>query len=78
MSLSEAILFAWEFDTHGGGRRLDATEMSASIKADRLSWVHLDATRSETREWLTKEVSYLDTIIIDALLEHFARAISLL
>jgi len=68
MSKSKSILFSWEFDGNGGGKPLSGDDISKELKADTLSWVHMNATHEDTRKWIKKEVDYLDDLILDALL----------
>ena len=67
------IIHAYEFDGKGGGIKLANDEAAASAKSEKLAWVHLDATHPDTRKWLKENVSYLDTIILDALLAEETR-----
>ncbi|MET0155190.1 MAG: zinc transporter ZntB [Rickettsiales bacterium] len=67
------ILIAFGFDGKGGGKRLRDEEVSEWIRDDRPAWAHLDATRPETREWLHKEISYLDPYVAEALLASETR-----
>ncbi|MCB2081040.1 MAG: zinc transporter ZntB [Hyphomicrobiales bacterium] len=67
------ILLAYGFDGSGGGKPLEALEISSEIHSERLAWVHLNATHAKTREWLHQEVSYLDDLILDALLADETR-----
>lgn len=71
--MSEHILLAYGFDGKGGAEPLTGNAISEQIRDDKLAWVHLDANFDETREWLEKEVSYLDPYIIEALLEDETR-----
>lgn len=68
MSNVDHILFAYGFDGKGGGEALAGEAISQQIKADRLAWVHLDANHPQARLWLEEELSYLDPMIIEALL----------
>lgn len=70
---SKSILIAWEFDGHGGGKSLEGGSISKELKADTLAWVHLNACHADTRNWLKKEVNYLDDLILDALLADETR-----
>jgi len=67
------ILCAWNFDGHGGGKDIKDSELSDVIKSKDLSWVHIDANNPEAREWLKREVNYLDDLILDALLDSETR-----
>lgn len=69
MNHNPGILHAYKIESTGAGAALADDAISSCVKAeDVLSWVHLDVTASESRAWLEKEVSYLDPIILDALL----------
>ncbi|CAA6691800.1 MULTISPECIES: zinc transporter ZntB [unclassified Lentimonas] len=47
---------------------LTVEEVSASLADENsLTWVHLDVTAEGCRDWLEREVSYLDPILINAL-----------
>jgi len=73
MQDTNAIIHAFSILGDGRGAPLTGTAISQEIKDDRLAWVHMDARLPETREWLQKEISYLDHIIIDALLADETR-----
>ena len=67
------ILLALEFDGKGQGTPLSGEAISEAIKSKKLAWVHLDATQPETRNWLEREVSYLNPYITEALLADETR-----
>lgn len=67
------ILHAHEIIGDGSARRLTGSEIAEKIRSDDLAWVHLDATNPNARAWLEREVTYLDTIILDALLADETR-----
>ena len=67
------ILFSFSFDGQGGGKALSGDDISQTLKAKKLGWVHMDAGAAGTRGWLEREVSYLDHLIIDALLAEETR-----
>lgn len=71
--MDEHILLAYGFDGKGGGEKLFGDAISQQIKDDKLAWVHLDANSEDTEKWLEKEVSYLDPLIIDALVADETR-----
>ncbi len=73
MEKNNAILFAYEITGDGRGIPLENEAISQKIKEETLAWVHLDAEHEGAREWLREEVSYLDHIIIDALLAEETR-----
>ena len=55
------------------GELLNEQQASDMLTADELAWVHLDATHELTESWLREHVSYLDELIIDALLADGTR-----
>mgnify|MGYP001461459053 CR=1 FL=1 len=67
------IIHGCSVDGDGSGHLLEGEELSRLIKDDQLAWVHLDANDPASEVWLKREVSYLDEIIIDALLEDETR-----
>jgi zinc transporter len=67
------IISAYSFDGRGGGKRLSGADVAASVEAEELAWVHMDARAPETRQWLKENVSYLDESILDALLAEETR-----
>lgn len=69
----DGILHMLVLDGHGGARDAERGEISALLKGRDLAWVHLDAKNPRSREWLNKEVQYLDALIIDALLAEETR-----
>ena len=74
MTTDEAhILIAARIDGDGNGTDLQGTAISQTLKAEALAWVHLDVRSPGTRSWLEREISYLDPIILDALLQEETR-----
>jgi len=69
----EGIIHACSIKGDGSGDHLGGAQISEMIKSDKLAWVHLDANAPSTRVWLENELSYLDDIIIDALLADETR-----
>ena len=67
------ILQAFAIDSTGKGDALTNDAVSKIIKNDTLAWIHLDAGHADTRAWLKQEISYLDHIVIDALLADETR-----
>jgi len=67
------VISAYDIKGDGKGTILTGDAISKKIKAKSLAWVHLDANDAETKKWLRDNVSYLDTIIIDALLAEETR-----
>ncbi len=71
--MSSHILHAYRLDGAGGGAILPEAEVPGCIADEELAWVHLDGNQPETREWISREASYLDPLVIDALLEQETR-----
>lgn len=71
--MNQPPLLALKFDGKGGCTDLEGDAVSDTLKSQTLSWVHLDANMPETREWLEKEISYLDPFITEALLADETR-----
>jgi zinc transporter len=67
------ILFSYSFDQEGKAIKLDSQKASEELRSSGLSWVHLDGNHKTTKKWLQSEVSYLDHLIIDALLAEETR-----
>lgn len=73
MTQHEHIHFAYEISGDGSAKTLNGASISEKIKSKSLAWVHLDANAAETREWLQREVDYLDHVMLDALLAEETR-----
>jgi zinc transporter len=67
------ILFGYTFDGAGGVRPLQDEHISQQLKDEGLAWVHMRANHPKTRKWLQTELSYLDHLIINALLADETR-----
>ena len=67
------ILHAYEILGDGAGKALTGDAISKTAESTKLAWVHLDVNNPAARGWLEKEVSYLDKIILDALLAEETR-----
>ncbi len=67
------IFFSYAFDKDGKGHKLRNEEVAKEVKSEGLAWVHLDGANKNSKTWLEKEVSYLDHLIIDALLAEETR-----
>lgn len=70
---SSAILHACSIDGDGSGQPLEGAAISKMLKDDALAWVHLDGNDPAARAWLESEITYLDHIILDALLADETR-----
>lgn len=62
------ITFAWTLDGKGGGARISPENIAEEIRNIGTAWVHINDRGPAAREWIEKEFTYLDRIIIDALL----------
>ena len=67
------ILFSYAFDKEGKGCKLNKRSAAAEVKNEGLAWVHLDANNESTKKWVEREVSYLDHLIVDALIAEETR-----
>lgn len=67
------VQFAIEFDKHGTAKPLAEEDAARAVEDKRLAWVHLDATHPDARKWITENVTYLDSLITDALLADETR-----
>ncbi len=67
------IFFSYAFTPEGKATKLDVERVSEELKNEGLAWVHLDANEEATKEWLEREVNYLDHLIIDALIAEETR-----
>ena len=73
MENNQGIIHACTIDGNGEGKPLQGDDISKIIKDNALGWVHLDANDPASRTWLERELTYLDHIIIDALLAEETR-----
>lgn len=71
--MTDPVIFGIAFDGKGGGTELSGNALAEAVKSNQLAWVHLDANHTETRHWLQNKASYLDPLIIDALLADETR-----
>lgn len=70
MVSNNSVKFAWTFDGQGGGSRIEDENIPRELHNAGLAWVHINDSDFEARDWIEKEISYLDRIILDALLEE--------
>ncbi len=70
---SKFVLFSWVFNNQGGGSEVQLNEINSNLKSKTLTWVHVNADDPNTRRWLKEEVTYLDDLILDALLDNDTR-----
>lgn len=73
MDGNQGILHALKIEGDGTGTELRGEAISKTIKDDALAWVHLDAAHPDSRNWIETELTYLDSIIVDALLAEETR-----
>jgi len=71
--MKDNILLAYKFNGQGGVKKISGKVISKEIQADSLAWIHLDVTHPETKTWIETEISYLDPLIISALLADETR-----
>lgn len=71
--MNDCILFSYGFDGQGKGTHLEGQAIADTARSDRLAWVHMNARHADTRHWLRENASYLDDIILDALLADETR-----
>lgn len=67
-AINNCIRFAWTIDGNGGGTRIVNENIAEEIRNVGLAWVHINDSNFDAREWIEKEITYLDRIILDALL----------
>lgn len=67
------IIFSYEIDGSGYGVPLTGQAIWDAVKNPELGWVHMPASHPLTRPWLEREVTYLDPIILNALLADETR-----
>ncbi len=72
-SNEQGIFHAYTIDGDGAGHVLTGDDISETIRSKKLAWVHMDANNPGTRKWLEQEVSYLDHIVLNALLAEETR-----
>lgn len=73
MEQETPVLYACSFDGKGGGVVLAEDKVAAMLCGKDLAWAHVNAYHPFVRKWLESELSYLDQIIIDALLAEETR-----
>jgi zinc transporter len=71
--MARNIIFSYAFNKEGKAQKIDNNNVSEELKNEGLAWVHLDCNDENTKLWMQKEVSYLDHLILDALLEDEIR-----
>lgn len=66
--MKDPVICAFELDGTGNGKPLQGEAIAKKLQAKELAWVHLDAANPQSKTWLQENVSYLDDLILDALL----------
>jgi zinc transporter len=61
------ILLSYKLDHKEELQQISPDKISKALKDKNLAWVHLDANNEITRDWLEKEINYLDHFVLDAL-----------
>ena len=67
------VICAYEINGSGKNLPLQGDDIAKKIQAKELAWVHLDAANPDTKGWLRENVSYLDDLILEALLAKETR-----
>lgn len=67
------IIFAYSFDEEGRSTKISSDKAAEEVRNHKLSWTHLDYNHKATAKWLQTKVSYLDSIVINALLADETR-----
>lgn len=71
--MNTPILCAYEINGSGKHLPLEGEAIAKTLQAKELGWVHLDAANPKAKDWLKENVSYLDDLILDALLAKETR-----
>ena len=70
--LDQGLVFAWQFDGRGGGRRLTADDLLSIDGFDSPIWVHLHRDKADSAAWL-EQVARVPDDIRDSLLAEDTR-----
>lgn len=73
MANDSHIIFAYELNKKGGSKAVSEKNLPAKVKSNSLTWAHFHSDHPETKKWLEKNVSYLDPLIIEALIADGSR-----
>jgi len=73
MEKHDYILYAAAISEGGAGKELNDNDIANQLKHNNLAWLHMDARSPKTKEWLAENLTYLDPLIIDALLAEETR-----
>ena len=69
---NQGLLLAYVLDGAGGGKKVGWDEINSWQPGQGVLWVHLDYSKAEAEEWLSKK-SGLDEVISEALTEEDSR-----
>lgn len=67
------LICAYEFDGKGTGVSIAKNDLAEEIKNEGLAWAHFEVGHHGTRSWIQKNLSYLDPLVVDALLAEETR-----
>tara|TARA_R110002110_G_scaffold404606_1_gene623093 strand:- start:107356 stop:108333 length:978 start_codon:yes stop_codon:yes gene_type:complete len=67
------ILAAWSLPLNRDNFKLKPGNISKDFASESLTWVHLDARKSESENWLKTQEAHIDEIIIEALFAEETR-----
>jgi zinc transporter len=70
---SNPIIHAIEIKSSGVGKVIPDDRLTEAMASSTLTWVHLDGTNPEAKQWLSKQNNLMDSIITDALLADETR-----
>ena len=73
MGANNFLLQAFSISPQGSGEPIPEEALSQAVKSEQLTWVHLDGNQPESKNWLESELTYLDNIIVEALLAEATR-----
>lgn len=73
INAQDMIIYGCSINGDGSGEILSDTALTDRLRSDDLAWVHLNLEHPGTRAWLEENVSYLDPVIIDALMAEETR-----
>jgi zinc transporter len=67
------LLHALAFNGEGGASPIEDENLVKMLSSDTLTWVHLDASKSNASSWFTNHATELDSLIVEALLAEETR-----
>lgn len=69
---NDGLVHAYVLDGHGGGKKIDWSEIRTWSETDGILWVHFDYSSPESIAWLQEE-SGLDEVVVSALISEDPR-----